>query len=540
MKNPQLRWQSPSTGALIGRLLSSQTFVQRLWYRPDQTLAILDEIAATHEPLAIPSLLSIGCTRNAKLRAKARSVIRQLFAHLPIEALPLLDSSLRRYSMDLEDWNGIKPQEIESMAGRSDDDRLYVALLSCHRSGYVRAEALRVLGADVSDTTLAFVLLRLVDWVPEVRARAETEFRKRLNTSSGDALIRCLALMDRLAACAQFRPDHARSVDEILRSAEHADSLRRAFSSPSRMVRRHCYRIAIANPAFSPSDVIQQALLDHDVIVRKWAFTEGRLLPPPSESELMGRAAHDSYSPIRRIAFDAFVPKASSSIEEVSPFLYDRATSIRLACQSLLERIGHPPAAFYRDALRAPVSRTTHICILGLAETGDRSDTALIAPMLAGRSARVRRAAIRALRTLRADGQQAILRRLVSSDVPSVAREAASSLLAAREVPASGVWADALANPNKRVPVSVLGLMWRAGKWEQLRLYLQAVALTQPKLVESGIGMLALWLKRFNRTFVQPAPSDTASLRSLMNSARSQMPQSLSSDLDFILKTVRM
>jgi len=507
-----------------------------LWYRPDQTLAILDEIAATNEPLAIPSLLSIGCARNEKLRPKARSVIRQLFAHLPIEALPLLDASLRRYSIDLEDWYGIKPDEIEGMAGNS-DDALYIALLSCHRSGYVRAEALRVLGSDASDAVLPFVLLRLVDWVPEVRARAESEFHKTLKICSGDALIRCLGLMDRLAPCAQFRPDHARSVYDILRSAPHADSLRVAFSSPSRLVRRHCFRIATANPAFSPEDVIQQALLDTDVIVRKWAFTEGRVLLPSSESELMRRAARDSYSPIRRIAFEAIAASPALSLEEVSPFLYDRATSIRLACQSLLERIGQSPAAFYRAALHEPSGKNTHIRILGLAETGDRSDAGLISSMLFARSARVRCAAIRGLTALRADGRREVLRRLISSDVPAVAREAASSLLVAHELSASAIWAEALANPDRRVPRSVLRLMWRAGKWEQLRLYLEATTLPEPALVERAIPTLELWVRRFNRTFVQPAPSDTAALRPLLDAARSKMPQCLFNALDFILRT---
>ena len=157
--------------------------------------------------------------------------------------------------------------------------------------------------------------------------------------------------------------------------------------------------------------------------------------------------------------------------------------------------------------------------------------------MLTSPSARVRRAAVGALRILGIEGQEQILLRLVSSDVPPVAREAASSLLSGRSLAADAVWAAALTNTDKRVHLVVLRLLRSAGKWQQLRLFLEAADSIDPKLSECSVGMLTLWIRKFNSTFVQPTVADTEASLKLMEAVRTRLPDSLASELRFILKT---
>jgi hypothetical protein len=45
------------------------------------------------------------------------------------------------------------------------------SLVASHRSGYVRAEALRLLSSDESLEVMPYILLRLIDWVDEVRSQ---------------------------------------------------------------------------------------------------------------------------------------------------------------------------------------------------------------------------------------------------------------------------------------------------------------------------------------------------------------------------------
>lgn len=46
-----------------------------------------ERIGDANGPLAIPALMSFGLARNDEIRSKARSIIRQLFDELPVQAL---------------------------------------------------------------------------------------------------------------------------------------------------------------------------------------------------------------------------------------------------------------------------------------------------------------------------------------------------------------------------------------------------------------------------------------------------------------------
>ena len=105
---------------------------------------------------------------NDDVQTEARSAIRNLFERLPLEQLPALDEALRTAWAHVEDWYGIKPS-VKKLKARGPDDLILLALMSAHRSGYIRAEVLHSLGQDSSGTAIPFLLMRLVDWVEAVR-----------------------------------------------------------------------------------------------------------------------------------------------------------------------------------------------------------------------------------------------------------------------------------------------------------------------------------------------------------------------------------
>jgi HEAT repeat protein len=537
MRTPQLRGLSPSTLDLVKKLYGRRALFQR-WNRADDTIAILEQISEANEPAAIRDLMPFGLARSEEIRAKARTIILRLFAQVPIETLPSLDESLRQSWANLEDWYGLRPEAIDSLGQNTDADRTFLGLVTSHRNGYVRAAALRALEADSSDIVIPFVLIRLVDWVSEVRFAAERAVQEKLRPEYARAFVGCLGLIDRLTTNSRFRAVYTHWLDALLTRAECAGTLREGMAVLSRGIRRHCYRVAVENPALTVDDVIEQAIGDPDVIVRKWAYTASRSLLPASEEALRLRAAEDPYGPIRRIAFDAFAANPSARPEDVMPFLFDRSAAIRRDCQTeISNRIGKSAAEFYRTRIQNHSSKNADISVLGLAETGTRDDAVMIAALLGSRSARVRRAVVRALRILAANGYEATLLRVVSSDVPSVAREAAFALLCSRAVPADGVWAEAKKNGDRRVRSGVLKLLKNAGKWQQLQFFLEASADSDLNLSELAIGMLSAWMQNSNSSFVQPSTTDTEMSLRPLESVRRCLPAPLVHQLEFILQT---
>jgi hypothetical protein len=134
-----------------------------------------------------------------------------------------------------------------------------------------------------------------------------------------------------------------------------------------------------------------------------------------------------------------------------------------------------------------------------------------------------------------AKGQGERLLRVVAEDVPSVAREAAWTLVAGRETEPETVWRHALGSGDARVQRSVLRLMLGVGKWVQLRMYLEAAGSRDAALSECATRMLSEWLRRFNNTFTQPRPDELTASSTLLEGLRGSVPGKLAKELAAIL-----
>lgn len=164
---------------------------------------------------------------------------------------------------------------------------------------------------------------------------------------------------------------------------------------------------------------------------------------------------------------------------------------------------------------------------------GGAEDVPAVARLMEHGSARVREAAVRALRMLGAKGQEEMLLRAVERDVPSVVREAAMWLLADRGRSAV-VWNAAKRNGDAQVRRNVLRMKSNAGKWEKLRVFLDAAASDDAGVSDCGVEMLSDWCGRFNETFTPASDEDLRVCRELM--AQRALPGGLAGRLEFLLR----
>ncbi len=535
---PSAQRLSPATRDLIRQLPHTRTFAD--WWRSNRDIQrILDQIENAKEALAIPYIMPFGVAPAEKVRTMVRLTIHSLLSQVPVEELPFFDESVRRSWEYGGPWHNLDSRELGSIGTNSDADRTYLALLTCHRNGYVREAAVRILGAHPSGTIIPFALIRLTDWVGNVADVAEAELRRKLEARHAESFVNCLGLIQRLEGNSRFRGDVSNRIVELLTQPDCAESVQRGFKASSRNSRRRSFEFALENPNLSVRQIIKEAISDRDVLIRKWAIGAGLARFANEEAnQLLRNAVGDPYGPIRRMVFDATARQAPLSLNDLAPFLLDRSAMIRSECQSLVS--GHfedAVAERYRSVIQSTEARRAEIADLGLAETGTHGDAILITGMLQSRSARVRRAAIRGLRVLGIGGNQATLLRLVATDVPTVAREAASHLLKGRDVACATVWREALRNGNYRVPRAVLKLLRYAPKWEQLKIYLQAAASANIEISKCSIARLGGWLHEFNMSFAQPTTQDAESLVQLFESSQVRMPETLNRELRFLLQT---
>jgi HEAT repeat protein len=526
---------SPATRELVRELWQERTLRDR-FTGDRRTQRIIEEIRAAKQPAAIGDLMPLGLADSESIRAAARAAIRELLELLPLESLPLLDEALRRVWGYPEYWHGLRPESVRGLASVSIDDKVFVRLVASHRSGFVRAETLRLLSNDDSPEALPNILLRLTDWVDQVRSAAELLVRKRLHSEFADGFVSCLPLLDRLAGSARLSEGTVMQIHGLLCTVACAQALLRGRSSPSHAVRRWCFRLSMANAAFQPEDVLDKATSDSDVLVRMWAF-ESAVKMPICWRSLRERARNDPYSPIRRIAFESFEADPKTPLSSFVAFLTDPSAAIRHSCQHLIDtRLNGSSAEHYRSALNQSTGQAASICVRGLAETGTVDDAKAIAGLISTASARTRSEVVRALRRLGADRELDLIA-ILKTDVASVAREAAHSLLLSRAIPAVDVWRECLQNPNARVWLAVLKVFRLAGKWAQMQVYLEASANRDLFVSEFAVEQLQRWVEGSNCSFAQPTANDRATLPFLFDRIRGKLPSALERELSFVLET---
>lgn len=433
-----------------------------------------------------------------------------------LEELPVLDEGLRPGWPHIPGWHNLRPSDITRGAS------MLLCVFASHPSGYVREEALRRLRPDEDERIVPFLLLRLTDWVEPVRDLAEGMVAARLEPRYGGIFAQCLSLVERLSANSRWR--FAGRIEDLLRRPECAGSLRGALASRSRVVKRRAYALAVANPGFEPRALLDQALSDGDAMVRRWAFEVARDVFPEDRAPLLARAAKDPYGPIRRTAMEA---------GNAADFLLDRAASIRREAQ----RASTNAAEFYRSGLNSEDS-LLEIRVLGLGETGSASDGETVAALLSHRRARVRRAAIRAAGMLRTPIESRTLLAAVASDLPSVAREAAATLIAERAVETEPIWRAACANADSRVANAVLPMFRRSGKWPQMARFLEAAISADERIAIRASVQIRWWIESFNARFTQPTEAEKAEVRERFAAARRCLDTDMVRELKLILDSL--
>lgn len=531
----QLKGLSPATKELVYPLVTWPD-IQARWRGELDTVSRIRKIAQTGEAYAIPEMLSYAFASSHEVRLEAKSALRRLFEQLQFGQLPGLDEAMRRAWAHAEDWYGLKPS-VKTMNGGSEDDLVVLGLISAHRSGYIRAEAVHALGNSLSETAIPFLLVRLVDWVEAVRRAADVELIDKLQPQYGGMFVRCLGLLDRLSEHSRFRPAYREWVSDRLKRPACAEQVAAGLQSDQPAVRRACYPTAASNPALSTKSILDRALIERDVAIRRWAFSSGPAFWSGDGIDWVRLAAKDAYPPIRQRAFNELA-RTEVSPEELSKFLFDRCVGIRRSCQTLcVDRFRLVPVEVYLEALATGNNRIMEIAVRGIAETGSCRDGQRLLDLLSHRSARVRSAVVHGLGVLKIEQIEENLIRRISTDSRSVARESASVLLLRKLLPPKEIWAAAKQNPDGQAQLAVLRQMRRASKWDQLWLYLDSAASEDRELAECALERLSVWEIQFNRTFVQPALGQTAELLVLTQRVESRLPADLAKRITFIVQS---
>jgi hypothetical protein len=227
-----VRSVSAQTRLLIEQLNAPAGFWGKITSRRDDA-GLIARIADSGEPATVIDVAPFVLSENYSVARAAAAAVERLLSAVTPEDLARLDSVFRerspyagRYRME---WHRLAPSDLGRLESFSGQRIILLGLANFHESGYIREEAVLRLAKSTGGTELLFLLIRLNDWVAEVREAARLAVGPRLSPPYAGSLVENLPLVARLGQAA--RADHnqvVEAVESLLKSAECRDALLRA------------------------------------------------------------------------------------------------------------------------------------------------------------------------------------------------------------------------------------------------------------------------------------------------------------------------
>jgi hypothetical protein len=362
----------------------------------------------------------------------------------------------------LPQWEHTAPLPVG--AASFDEPRLALAL--CHRDGRIRERAVRQ--AAAYHGLLPLLVIRASDWAGPVRERARALLRDLLDVESAVALAPLILLVGR-----RDRGDAAvELLGEILRRAPR-ERLGALLGHDDRDVSRFAYRLAVEEGLLTSAELARAASHDEDVVVQTLCgeaalATVGDSSTGAPDDDVLTPLLAARFPRVRAIGVTAL--RRAGRPARAEEFLADRSALVRACARYVLRQHGIDPLPWYRrrcfevgDAALPPGAA------IGLAECGERTDAALLRPLLAHPAPGVRARAVAGLRTLDAADTRRLLP-LLDDAASGVVREVTAALLpSARSLDIDWLTARLASDRPRHVRVAALRLLDAAGGLIRLR-----------------------------------------------------------------------
>jgi HEAT repeat protein len=445
----------------------------------------------------------------------ARSV-HKLVLEATTNELVRLDQELRQtssYSGDyLYAWQKLSPDQLDKLERFEDASVSLLGMASFHSNGYVREAAVKRLALITSGAELPFLILRVNDWVPNIREAAYDAIRARLEPDYARSFIRNLTLVWRLEQAGRFDPKPlVQAIYQLLQSGECRTALLESLESDDRFIKRACFKLALSSDL---PEVVRKALDQKDTVIRVWAAQRvSSTFTGTTLDHFLKLMEQDKFTPVRREALRIMVQLNSPALlAELHAALLDTHASMREEARYHLRKLGTTDvAAFYRDQFLA--GKNLYSIISGLGETGATTDDHFIVPYASHHSGKIRGAAIQALAKLNRNARLDLFINALSDPVPHVSRQALNALAdKAAAINGERIWELFQSAAHTHVKRNALSLIERLGKWDSIYYLLRAIRDADEAFADMSRVSIERWLARFNRNFSSPTPEQLARL----------------------------
>ena len=463
--------------------------------------------------VAFRDQLSGFVPQGPTLRERANRLAALVDA-VPSSDLSRLDVGIRAWSSwDDSTWRALRLLDVELLSSRTGDPLTTGAVLSMHPNGYVREAAITLLDAIEDGREARWLLLRTLDWVPQIAdlALAAVERHFAQNTLDADAsvaLVRCLPLLESERFSYRDTAAEAKShLESLLSRPEMHPALIDAAGSSDRRIRRAAVRLLLRTE--DPLEVLRSQMHDPDVVAVGLA-AQAALSSETTRVEVSRLLLVDGPPRYRAEAVWTLAKAGELSNQQLERALTDPSATVRDVAQRTAPGSALEPASWYRARLpEDPLGS-----LLGTGDVGNSDDVEAASHYVFDPSAPIRAAAVRVVARHGASTDRPLLDEVITSGTGRAVREAI------RGIGRLGVSENLVRSMWQRCATEDVGcgrlfhsVLPRTSRWTMLRDSLLAVAQSSPDLVELGYESLGRTLENWNRSATPARQAEAEAVR---------------------------
>lgn len=407
--------------------------------------------------------------------------------------------------------------------------------LSKSASGYDRERAVRKMREKRDAIFLDALIVRVNDWVPQVRDLARETIRELMTDDNREAFIERLDHIWQLKK--KGRADHVQLINDISQFVLQNGSqekLVEKVKSENKSVARVAYELL--SEKMSPQELIQLALLAKDaIIIKRGAAYLGKLSDKEFD-DIFERMINSSNAYLRCVVLQVGMRKSPERIKaSYVHMLIDNTVDIRLVSINFFKSSGFNVKEFYLEhLLNSSKAKVKANAILGLGQARCADCAEPLRPCLSHHLVSIREAAFRTLYSFIPN--DAAVRNLVLDRSPRVSKTAIFLVRRNENKVSFDELMKWFASAPTHAIRGLLRLARQSGKWNELILILKSWR----KVPELYSLALKDWLNIFNIQQELPTTEQVLTIQGLRQTILEDIDQDTLDLLRFTLKPFKI
>lgn len=409
-------------------------------------------------------------------------------------------------------YGTITPDEVRQIRARLAEDEALKLLIECCESydGYIRQAALQELFHLPSPNAIPSVLIRLADWVPQVREEAWNTLQHLLDLGYVHGLVDSYVTLKALNG--KQRVDlraQLNALNERMLQKNAVQSLIDGLDSGKVTKRRFCLETMAQESCFHPL-VIDRSCRDPDPSIRRWlarGIISGRF---QASDALKIKLMHDPAPIVSTTILRSLTEKEASALDShlielaTYPAAPTRASAQFWIRKLKIQGVLHSARRELDDTAS---TQPRPGVIAALSELGNaEQDLCRVSPLCAHPRSAVRFAALEAFARLTRDEQGIDTLINAIRDSNGKIRNAVTRALASRPRP---YWIeqvqDIFLDPESLATVPAWRLLTQSPDWSMIPVMLRALSTDNAPNHELAFEAISIWHKRYSmRGWLRP------------------------------------